>query len=217
MKARWVLAAAMAAVVVVVAASASLAWARSAGSRHASALTPTASRSENITVHGQWRLEVRNPDGTVVSVVSFHNDPTQAAQAIATILARAFSPGFFWIQLGSSTANPACVSSGTPVSCIITDPADVGPYSSESSTFKNLTTSHTTFQSSITLNGSITAQRDGNVDQVSSNIWVCNPTTAPSTPCASSSFWPFTSRTLGSPVSLVTGQQLLVTVTLSFS
>jgi hypothetical protein len=55
------------------------------------------------------------------------------------------------------------------------------------------------------------------VDEVSTSLPVCNRTIAPSTSCNLSAFWPFTDRVLSSPLSLVTGQQLLVTVTLSFT
>jgi hypothetical protein len=152
-----------------------------------------------------------------VLVRRFHNDPTQAAQAIATVLARAYTPGYWFVQLNSTTSNPVCLSSGTPSGCSMIDPSDTGALATASNTFKTLTTSATGFQSTITLGGSMTAQRNGDVDEVSTNMTVCNRTIAPSVSCGLSSFWPFSNRVLGSPINLVTGQQLLVTVTLSFT
>jgi hypothetical protein len=173
--------------------------------------------TETIKVEGNWTLEVRNRDGSVASVQHFQNDPTQAAQAISTILTRSYSPGYFWMSLGSNSANGPCISAGNPTSCILTDPNDGGSFTANSSTFKTLTTSQSGFQATITLKGSITAQRNGVVDQVDTSIWVCPSSTPPNTPCNSGAFWPFTARTLAAAIPLVTGQQLLVTVVLSFS
>jgi hypothetical protein len=168
-------------------------------------------------VEGHWKLTVKNPDGRIVLVRSFHNAPTQANQAIATILARVYSPGYWFIQLNSTTANPACVNAGNPTGCSIMDPNDNSALSSAANSFKTLTTSASGYQQTITLNGSMTAQRNGEVDRVSTNLPVCDRTIAPATACALSAFWPFTEKTLASPISLVTGQQLLVTVTLTFT
>jgi hypothetical protein len=173
---------------------------------------------ERVKVEGHWKIEVRNPDGRLVTVRRFHNDPTNANSAIATILARAYTPSYWWITLGSNTgAGPACLSSGTPVFCRLIDANDLGAFAASPNSFKTLTTSNSGVQTSITLTGSMNAQRDGDVNTVATNLSVCSNTVAPSTACGTSSFWPFTQRTLGSPISLVTGQQLLVTVTLTFT
>jgi hypothetical protein len=212
MKRRWLLVAAAVALLSVAAAAVAFATTRAAST------SATPGRNvEGIKVEGHWKLVVKNPDGRIVRVVRFHNDPTQAAQAIATVLARAFSPGFWWITLNSNDANPACVVSGTPTGCRLIDPADGGAFAGTANSFTTLTTSHSSTQSSITLSGSMTAQRTGDVGNVATNLSVCATTTAPNAPCGTFQFWPFTSRDLGSPVSLVTGQQLLVTVTLTFT
>jgi hypothetical protein len=213
MKLRWLFAVAL----VAAAAAAAAAFAVAThGTTHSAAKAP-GSTADSIKVEGHWKITVKNPDGRVVLVRRFHNDPTQAAQAIATVLARAYTPGYWFVQLSSTTSNPACLNAGTPSTCTVIDPADSGAFSTASSTFKTLTTSATGFQSTITLGGSMIAQRNGDVDEVSTNMAVCNRTIAPSTACGLSAFWPFTNRVLGSPINLVTGQQLLVTVTLSFT
>lgn len=212
MKLRWLFAVAL--VAAAAAAAAAFALATHGTQTAAKAAGSTA---DGIKVEGHWKITVKNPDGRVVLVRRFHNDPTQANQAIATFLARAYTPGYWFVQLNSTASNGACVSSGTPVGCTLLDPNDNGAFSSSSSSFKTLTTSASGVQSTIGLNGSMTAQRDGVVDEVSTNLAVCNRTIAPSTACNLSAFWPFTDRTLGSPINLVTGQQLLVTVTLSFT
>lgn len=217
MKARWMVAASVAAVLVVAVVSASLAWAKAEGSHTAKPLAPSASRSEQIQVHGQWRVEVRNPDGSVVSVTYFHNDPDRAATAITTILTRTYSPGFWWIGLSSSTFNGPCVINGAPAGCRLVDPNDSGEFATGTNVFKTVMTSPNASSTAINLSGSMIAQRDGDVDIVSTNIEVCSPSTAPSAPCGAFAYWGFTLRSLASAVSLVTGQQLLVAVVLSFS
>lgn len=201
---------------VAAAAAAAAAFALATHGTQSAAKAP-GSTADGIKVEGHWKITVKNPDGRIVLVRRFHNDPTSANQAIATILTRVYTPAYWFVQLSSTANDPACVNSGTPVTCTLTDPNDTGSFSSSPSTFKTLTTSATCCQSTIVLNGSMTAQRDGGVDQVSTNLGVCSRTIAPSTACGLSSFWPFTNRVLGSPINLVTGQQLLVTVTLSFS
>jgi hypothetical protein len=213
MKRRWLLAVGLLAA----AATGAAAFALATQTTSQSAAKAPGSTADGIQVEGHWQLTVKNPDGRVVLVRRFHNDPVQANQAIATILARAYTPGYWFIQLTSTTNNPACVSSGNPAGCTIIDPADNGALSAAANTFKTLTTSASGYQQTITLSGSMTAQRNGGVDQVSTNLPVCDRTTAPATACGLSSFWPFTSRVLASPITLVTGQQLLVTVTLSFT
>jgi hypothetical protein len=211
---KWLFVAAAVALVSVAAAAVAFATTRTA------ATSATPGRSvEGIKVEGQWKFVVKNPDGRVVLIRRFHNDPTNASSAIATILARAYTPSYWWVTLGSTTSSPgpACVSSGTPVLCRLIDNNDLGAFTSAPNSFKTLTTSQSGVQTSITLNGSMTAQRDGEVNQVSTNLSVCDRTVAPATACGTSSFWPFTSRVIGTPVSLVTGQQLLVTVTLTFT
>lgn len=212
MKLRWLFAVAL----VAAAAAAAAAFALATHSTQSAAKAP-GSTADGIKVEGHWKITVKNPDGRVVLVRRFHNDPTNAAQAIATILTRFYTPGYWFVQLSSTANDPACVESGNPNTCTLTDPSDTGSFSSNASTFKTLTTSATCCQSTIVLNGSMTAQRAGVVDQVSTNLGVCTRTIAPSTACGLSSFWPFTNRVLGAPITLVTGQQLLVTVTLSFS
>lgn len=212
MKLRWLFAVAL----VAAAAAAAAAFALATHGAQ-SALKAPGSTADGIKVEGHWKITVKNPDGRIVLVRRFHNDPAQANQAIATILARAYTPSYWFVQLTSTANDPACVSSGTPVGCTIIDPNDNGAFSSSPNSFKTLTTSASGVQSTIVLGGSMTAQRDGVVDQVSTNLGVCSRTIAPSTACGLSSFWPFTNRVLGSPINLVTGQQLLVTVTLSFS
>jgi hypothetical protein len=213
MRLRWLFAVAL----VAVAASAAAAFALATrGTSHSAAKAP-GSTADGIKVEGHWKITVKNPDGRIVLVRRFHNDPTQASQAIATILARAYTPGFWFIQLSSTAGTYACLNVSTPASCILIDPSDNGVFSTSSNAFKTLTTSATGFQSTIVLGGSMNAQRDGVVDQVSTNLPVCNRTIAPSTACGLSAFWPFSNRVLASPIPLVTGQQLLVTVTLSFT
>ncbi|HEY6014743.1 MAG TPA: hypothetical protein VIU37_12075, partial [Candidatus Limnocylindrales bacterium] len=102
MKRKWVILAS-AAVVGAAAATAVLVAVAAPGGSQTATSAPSANRAEQIRVQGHWKLEVRNPDGRTVLVRRFHNDPANANQAIATILARAYTAGFWWITLGSTT------------------------------------------------------------------------------------------------------------------
>ena len=213
MKLRWL----FAAMLVAAAAAAAAAMAIATHGTAQNAAKAPGSTADGVKVEGHWTLTLKNPDGRVVLVRRFHNEPTYANKAIATILARVYTPSYWYIELNSTNAtgfNGACLSAGAPSGCLIIDPSDSYPVPQA---FKTLTTSAGAFQSTIVLTGSITAQRNGVVDDVSTHLGICSPTVAPSTACGLSQSWNFTDRTLSTPISLVTGQQLLVTVTLSFT
>ena len=58
--------------------------------------------SEGIQVHGDWIIEVSDPDGTLVEKREFENDFI-GADTIATILSREKRVGLYRMQLGSDT------------------------------------------------------------------------------------------------------------------
>jgi len=61
---------------------------------------------EGITVHGHWTIEVRNPDGKLVSHTEFENALVQpsGAQDLTAILSGNYVPGGYVIDLGSPNA-----------------------------------------------------------------------------------------------------------------
>ena len=69
----------------------------------------------------------------------------------------------------------------------------------------------------VVLSGTATAQADGTIGNVDTRVSFCAPTVATATGCAETGYIPFTDTTLASPVPVVTGQQIVVTVKISFS
>jgi hypothetical protein len=170
---------------------------------------------EGIKVHGHWTIEVRNPDGSVVTHREFENS-LFPGPALAAILARQNSIGLWSIVLFTSTG--VCNSNGT---CFIYEsfaPTALGPASF------NLTTSVS--GNTFVLTGTVNATGSGTITEVETSGTGCPATLPASTPCVQGSsnlgFGPtggfiFTQASLnpGTPVS--SGQTIAVTVNISFS
>ena len=56
---------------------------------------------EGITVHGHWTIEVKNPDGKLVSHTEFENALVQPVGAVnlSSLLFGTIVPGGFWVRL----------------------------------------------------------------------------------------------------------------------
>lgn len=65
-------------------------------------------QKEGIKVHGHWAIDVRNPDGTVVTHNEFENALTSdGAETLAEILAGSLPLDPFWqVRLGSNSTSP---------------------------------------------------------------------------------------------------------------
>ena len=173
----------------------------------AKAHLPGGATREGIKIHGDWVIEVRDPDGTLVSRREFKNT-FFGADTLAKFLARDRLIGEWILQL-SSSGEKACLNLGsTPVPCII---VETPPTASFNEYFPTLTVSQSSGQ--VTLSGTATAQRDGDITQVNSRIYHCDP--ASPTSCSQTDF---TAKALASSsVTVATGQSILVTLTISFS
>jgi hypothetical protein len=72
---------------------------------------PPSGTSTGIKVHGHWIIEVRNPDGSLVTHREFENEIQIAGVAtLASLLARRATPGAWAIGLGDPVS-PPCTSS----------------------------------------------------------------------------------------------------------
>jgi hypothetical protein len=69
------------------------------------AKAPGNSTQEGIKVHGHWTIEVRNPDGKVVSHQEVENglDPIEGADAITGVLSGEYTPQGFFVEVNSNT------------------------------------------------------------------------------------------------------------------
>lgn len=177
--------------------------------------------SEGIAVHGRWTIEVRDPDGGLVERREFDNALTIAgAAALAKTIGGLRVPAEWRVTLSrlSTGGNSPC--GGAPAECIAVTSTMLltGP-----NIFETLSVSVPNSgpnADKLVLSGSVTALVDGVIDTVGSNILFCGPVRPPGTACGSGDLLGFSTITQASvspAVSVVAGQQILVTVVITFS
>jgi hypothetical protein len=173
-----------------------------------------AASSATIGVSGHWVIEVQDPDGTPVAREEFHNELVDL-DMIPKILARQRTPGTFLIALACDGGG--CTSPCSPAECLIT----TSNVSTSSNVFKNLVTSVTS-NGNLVLKGLAVASANATVARFSTRLLTCpaslsiSPASCASAPNQSSqSFSQFTS-TVRPPITVVAGQAIMVTVTISF-
>lgn len=168
-----------------------------------------------IAVTGDWTITVMSASGQVVGVHRFHND-FNGASTVAGILAHANSTGRYWMTLSDQTGagqHPCGDPTGPASSCFLFEPDD--PNGSVPFWFGNLAVSRPG-STSVQVTGEIEATRDGQFNHVRMLLSTCGATVAPST-CHPGAYGNFSTRTLAAPITLVAGQQAIVTVTYTFS
>jgi hypothetical protein len=196
--------------------SESIAPALNAVSPVAASAAPSGAPQEGIKVHGHWTIEVRNPDGTMVERREFDNAlflPT-GSMGLARVLGRADSVKGWWIVLfADQTVNSPFLHPGG----VIVEATNEVP---DPDYFKNLTLDLPTSGANankLVLSGTATADRNGNIQDVRTAFDTeALPSAAPPY------MYPgntrnFTRTVLGNPVNLIAGQQVIVTVVISFS
>lgn len=163
--------------------------------------SPAAAQEEGIKVHGDWVIEVRNPDGTIVARHEFKNALTWTGTlALAGTLGRTYTPVAWGIRIGSPCQHDLMA---LRAPCLIVEPgaqSEFGP----TRTFSNLAISVTGGE--LTLSGSVTATRTDTIDRVATQL-------------TDASFHRhiFTEKNLPTPVPVTAGQIVQVTVRISFS
>jgi hypothetical protein len=182
-----------------------------AASAPAAAAEPGGTR-EGIQVHGHWKIEVFDPDGTRISAYEFENAFVGSA-FLTDLLAGRASQGLWGIWLDAvAVATPCLDDLGQDAQCKILEPGDTAA----ANHFLNLTVAGT---SSLVLAGSATAGQSTSIDTVTTMLSTCGPTVAPAscTASAAASGSAFTMKSLGTVVPVLAGQIVQVTVTISFS
>jgi hypothetical protein len=164
---------------------------------------------ESIGVSGHWVIEVRDPDGTLVTRREFHN-ALNGAGRLSEHLRGVLTPGPMRVVL--SCLSSPCVAP-CPGRCSITEARAVG--TATSSLFKNLTV--TPLSTGYELRGFAVASADGEIERVLTFVGVCPPTVAPASCTVSQEAFSLTATNLSSPVPVASGQQVLVTVSVSFA
>ena len=174
--------------------------------------------SVGITVTGDWLVTVKNSDGTVAKEERFHNAFTGQG-IVARTFAHSATPGRFWLLVADNagTNNPCQITSGTSTFQVACDDfeADDANAGAAANFFGNLTATASTADE-LVVQGNITAQRNGQFDRVIIRTSSCGAATAP-TACHPNGYVSWSDRTLTTPITVVTGQQILITVTYTFS
>ena len=136
--------------------------------------------TEGVTVHGEWVIEVRDPDGTLAARYQFSNALTSNGdELLAAFLSRGNSVGLWEIALSAQSDAQPCFDGQTlPFSCHIVESASAA---SQPQHFKHLTQSSTGGQ--FILTSFATAAATSDIDHVVTYVSRCAPTIAPSTSC----------------------------------
>ncbi len=164
---------------------------------------PQGGPQEGVKVHGRWTIEVRDPDGTLVSRREFENLLRDTgAQTLARTLGRKISVGLWRVSIQGPC----------PGSCTIAETA-----TSPSPLMVDVPTSGDN-ANKLVLVGTTNANLTAAATAVLTTYLQCPNTTPPSAPCTTGAFSTFTSFTLPPPgVSVQEGQQIKVTVVFTFS
>jgi len=172
---------------------------------------------EGIKVHGDWVIEVRNPDGSVAERREFENALTGNGQDfLAGALGRANSPGVWGVGVRSNVASESPCMTPDPVSlCLIREPISSGLDGYPATHFPTLTVSGKTGELRLTLQGNFDAPNDGIIRRVQTFNCFSSPVNVD--PAACNNIQLITETTLATPVNVIAGQQVLVTVRISFS
>jgi len=184
-------------------------------------VAPTASaQNEGIKVHGDWVIEVRNPDGTLASRAEFQNAlEWPGGVALARLLARdPVVPGRWQIRLTGYQADPCGVGNNSSRPCLISEPGSHpgAPSYSDVDWSQNLVVTRT--DGVVQLSGSIVKTPTGgrSITSVSTFVELCSGAGAG----AVCTWSPFTRHSQNSPaiaLNLQPGQIIQVTVRISFS
>jgi len=181
-------------------------------------------RREGITVHGHWTIDVRNPDGTLVSHREFENALLGSGKTFAAQLFSGTAvPGPWAIALLGDLTNGAICTAGIAGVCGITQgPPEGFGFGATSSPNLTLTPGNGAF----TLSGSIQAASRGSIASVQTWPGKCVSTVSPATCTIANveTLIAFTGTSLTdpstnqpTPVIVQAGQIVQVSVTISFS
>jgi hypothetical protein len=185
----------------------SQAQAPSAGSKAAEEESAPANKEhaggpqEGIKIHGHWVIDVRNPDGKLVTHREFEN-AYSGTHILPGILGRHFSLGFWIVTFNAISKN-----------YIVTEPL----YTNFLADSYNLSVYPNAQETVLYLSGSFTPSTSDTIGAVNTSAEVCPNTIPPLTPCQNGDTDPFTGTTLSPGVSFVGGQIVQVTVTITFS
>jgi hypothetical protein len=172
--------------------------------------------TEQIGIQGQWVIDVRGPDGTSVTRREFHNDLV-SGPALASLLGGKTVMGRFQVRLGCAPGTQCTLPCAASL-CSIFEPdfAFALPPGIQGTVVKTLLLSLPT-SGGLRLQGSTVASANGTIGQVETLLTHCDSLTTPPVGCVSSSVgqFPLTTAVLSPAIEVFSGQQVLVTVTIT--
>jgi hypothetical protein len=175
----------------------------------------SAAKADAIAIEGAWKVTVKSADGRVLRVHRFKNE-FNGASTVAGILAHASSTGRYWMTLSDGSGDglhPCGDPTGPAASCFLFEADD--PNGAIPFWFDTVTVTRPG-STQVQITGEIAATRAGSFNHVRMLLSTCGNTTAPNV-CHPGSYGNFSARTLPAPISLIAGQQAIVTVTYTFS
>lgn len=174
-----------------------------------------APKADGIAIDGAWKVTVKSAEGRVLRVHRFKNE-FNGASTVSGILAHTNSTGRYWMTLSDVSGagqNPCGDPAGPAASCFLFESDD--PNGAIPFWFDTVSVTRPG-STQVQITGEIAATRSGQFNHVRMLLSRCGATTAPSG-CHPGSYGNFSTRTLPSAISLVAGQQAIVTVTYTFS
>ena len=168
--------------------------------------------NQTIGVTGHWVVEVREPDGTPVTRREFHNSLVNPG-VIPRLLHGLFTAGRMDVQILCSIL-PGCVVPCPEGSCRIVEPSFV--VNASPSIFKNLT--KTNVAGGFQLAGSAVVSSPTTIRRFTTGVSTCGTSTTPASCVAATAPREIlTGTTLSPGIDVVAGQQVQVTITITFA
>ncbi len=184
-----------------------------------SADQPQNGTAEGIRVHGHWTIEVREPDGELVTRREFENALTSPGSShLVELLARQRTPHKWGVRVDGAGDSRPCLLHGSPSGCNILEDDGVASTLPEA-VFKTLTLSVSSSPTpEFVLSGDFTAPKDGAITFVRTLHGYCGPDVSPPDCVADSPITNFVfTQTSISSVAVLSGQSVLVTVRINFA
>jgi hypothetical protein len=205
---------------------------------------PSDAEHQNIKMHGHWVIDVKNPDGTVADHRDFHNSITNYGQEMLIALMAGYwviSDYEIFLQPAEGATGPCTPPTNGAPGCVIVRSLTTQPALGGCVVYYCATGLTYTYKvsfsspSSMVLAGSVTATQAGTLTSVSTAAGYCqnsssnatiptaqanvSPVSCTATPASEAGYVAeLSSASLNNaPISVLSGQIIQVTVTISFS